>query len=146
MALCCSISKMFGLAKDMKVTKLITNMVAFNPPSDIQYKITKNKDMNNIIPTDTKNEFLKVNFEHAINDNISSVYPWLEQECYLLNKSTSPNSKKAKNIVLLHIINKTAKNNDNMTIIFSHGNSCDLGNTYAFLLDLATQLKVKYFI
>jgi hypothetical protein len=150
MASCCSISQMLGIAKEMNVTKLITNMIAFNPPSEVEYNIIRNNRENTISTSEifSVKNILKVQFQlsNYTNTNISEIYPWLEEECYLINKSDSNNSNnlfKTKNIVLLHIKNKNAKNRDNMTIIFSHGNSCDLASCYYFLVDLATQLKVK---
>ena len=91
-----------------------------------------------------------------ISDLASDVkYPWLEEECYYIqrvkkmtsNKKINGNHRKksdessnfnGKKIVILIIKVKNAKNN----VIFSHGNSSTIGTMYPYLLDLATQLKV----
>ena len=46
-----------------------------------------------------------------------------------------------KKIILLHIKNTFNTDEKKITIVHSHGNSCDLGVTFPFLIDLSTQLK-----
>jgi hypothetical protein len=126
-----------SLVKDMNMTKFITNLIAFNPPNPASYDIeTVTSSEKN-----TKN-YSKIKFTHSEFSEV--FYPWIETECYELFKKINTKSKKVKKIILLHIKNKSAKNK--LTFIFSHGNACDLGNIYPFLIDFASQMKVYNYL
>jgi hypothetical protein len=127
MALCCN--KMFSFAKEMHVYKLI-NFSIFTPP----------RPTYNIIDSNFNNDYgqcyKKVKFIHQDSSDIH--YHYLDIECHLLRKVVDK-----KKIVLLYIKNQSKKQN-NLTIIFSHSGSSDLGLIYPFLIDLSTQLKVIF--
>lgn len=128
MASCWSCHHLFSLTKESKVADMIANIIAFSPPSNRNYRIIedgKTKERGSC--------YTRVNFIHSDYDDVK--FPFIERECFLLQKCTNK-----KKIVLLHIIN-TSIERDKPTIIFSHGNSCDLGVIYPFLIDLSLQLK-----
>ena len=60
-------------------------------------------------------------------------FPWLELRLVFLE--TNLKSK----IPAIHLIHEEA----DFTIIYSHGNSSDIGNLYNYVLDMATHLKVS---
>lgn len=130
MEFCCNCSNFLTFAKSFNVTKLLTNLVAFMPPSKVKYQIRE--DLN---PRNKEDYYNKVKFIHEDFCNIS--FPWIKAESYLLRKG-----KNNRRIVLLHIINTSIKG-IKPTYIFSHGNACDLGEISPFLVDLSTQLKVS---
>jgi hypothetical protein len=76
-----------------------------------------------------------VNFVH--NDYKNIKYPWIDIEAYKIEKCSNK-----KKIILLHLKNMTNRNTNKVTLIFSHGNTSDLGVIYSFLIDLCTQMKV----
>jgi hypothetical protein len=131
MANCLSYSNLIKCAKDTMVVKYIANMAAFNPPSKVNYDILTHNE----ICTINDITFSHVEFIHKDYNNIK--YPWIDIQTFTINKS-----KTKKNIILLRIENKFASKDKKSTIIFSHGNSCDLSGMYSFLIDLSTYLKV----
>jgi hypothetical protein len=128
MALCFTCPSLFSLTKEIKVTNFFANIIAFSPPTQLNYRIVDDKEKQN----ERGGCYKKVNFQHIDWDNV--VHPWIEKDCYLLQKCSNK-----KKIVLIHIKNTSQENK--LTIIFSHGNSCDIGVIYPFLVDLSTQLK-----
>ncbi len=83
----------------------------------------------------------EVSFIHKESAEVN--YPWIKVQCYKVKK---PLFK--KKLIILHIINKKylnlniSKEIDSPTILFSHGNSCDLGTIYPNLIDMSSNLKV----
>ena len=65
---------------------------------------------------------------------LSNQYHWIEETCYLWEKSAE------KSIIILYLKNKASSINK-FTILFSHDVCSDLGKIYPFLYDLSTQLK-----
>ena len=65
---------------------------------------------------------------------LSNQYHWIEETCYLWEKSSE------KSIIILYLKNKASSINK-FTILFSHDVCSDLGKIYPFLYDLSTQLK-----
>lgn len=128
MASCFSCQKLISLSTENKVASMIAKFIAFVPPTNKSYKITEDGKSN-----ERGNCYLKVNFQHLEYEEVN--YPFIERDCYLLQKCTT-----RKKIVLIHIIN-TSINKNKPTIIFSHGNSCDIGVIYPFLIDMSIQLK-----
>ena len=126
MASCCNKESY----KENNQTKLLSGYLAFSPPSKPLYEIidTKNKE-------EKGNCYKIVDFIHKDFKNIK--YPWIDMEAYRIEKCLNK-----KKIILLHIKNKV-ENPNKVTLIFSHGNTSDLGVIYPFLLDLCTQLKVS---
>jgi hypothetical protein len=132
MASCWGCVRIFSISKEMNVTNVLAKMIAFSPPSRMTYDIKLNDESN-----ERGTCYKKINFIHSEHKEIS--YPWIEIDSYQLQKCSTK-----KKIVLLHIKNKNNNNKENkITIIFSHGNSCDLGVIYPFLIDMSTQLKVR---
>jgi hypothetical protein len=132
MSSCFDCRKCLTFAKKTNITKLISNF-AFLPPVDQNYSVVYskvNRKKGSIIE--------KIEFKHKFYESI--LYPWIEIQCFSVLK---PSNK--KRIIVLRIINKRNTENDKNTIIFSHGNASDLGQTYPFLIDLSTQLKVNKF-
>ncbi len=134
MSSCINCKKIFSLAKRTNLTKLIANQYAFVPPKEVNYEIVFS---NEIEEQKVGPCYRKVNFKHKLYDNI--MFPWIDIECYSILKSNKKNR-----IIVLRIINKFVEKTNKNTIIFSHGNSCDLGTQYSFLIDLSTQLRVNY--
>lgn len=127
MSSCWSCINFFSLGKDMKMSNMIANHVAFSPPDRKKYQIISTNE-----PCKRGSCYTKVKFIHSDYEHVT--FPWLTIDCYQLRKYNS----KGK-IVVLCVMNKSADPEN--TLIFSHGNSCDLGSTYPFLLDLSTQTK-----
>lgn len=118
-------------------------------------KLNKNEQKEKLIKGDCFDiKYEKVEFKSELASDV--IYPWIEEECYNIqrvkkitsNKKMNGNDRKnsdeslnfnGKKIVVLIIKVKNSKNN----IIFSHGNSSTIGTMYPYLLDLASQLKVK---
>jgi hypothetical protein len=128
MASCFSCHQLFKLSTENKVASMVAKFIAFVPPTVKNYKITEDVKSN-----ERGRCYVKVNFQHLEFDDVN--YPFIERDCYLLQKCITK-----KKIVLLHIIN-TSVDMHKPTIIFSHGNSCDIGVIYPFLIDLSIQLK-----
>ena len=126
---CWSCHHLFSLSKETNVANIIANIIAFSPPPNKNYRI-----LEDIKSKGRGNCYNKVNFQHSQFEDVK--YPFIEQECHLLQKFSTK-----KKIVLLHLINTSIEEGHKLTIIFSHGNSCDLGVIYPFLLDLSLQLK-----
>lgn len=131
MANCLTYSNFIKCAKDTGVVKLIANIAAFAPPTKIHYEISSPKD----ICTLNEITYSAVEFIHKDYNNIK--YPWLDIHTFTVNKF-----KTKKNIILLRIENTFASKDKKSTIIFSHGNACDLSGMYPFLIDISTYLKV----
>ena len=129
MSSCFGCSKLFSLAKDIKVTDAIASLIAFSPPSKINYTIENKGDINK-----RGKCYREVKFIHDDYNEIN--YPWIEITCHRIKKCSNN-----KHIIALHIKNNNMSKEKKLTIIFSHGNSCDLGKIYPFLIDLSTQLK-----
>jgi hypothetical protein len=130
---CCGCKKLFSFAKEIKVTSFLANIVAFNPPTKINYIIEELKKANN-----KKNRgacYKEIRFIHKDYENLEINYPWIQVSSYQIQKCSTK-----KKIVLLHIKN-TSKRDNKLTYIFSHGNACDLATIYPFLIDLSTQTK-----
>lgn len=160
MASCWGCKGMFTLANDMKVTKFIANMIAFSPPTKVNYEIEEEKNNtqeekqtveglvsgvnSNVGKTKSRGRgacYKKIKFIHR--DFAKVNYPWIDINCYQIQKCSTK-----KRIVLLHIKNTTndqknnkKRQNERLTFIFSHGNACDLSGIYSFLIDLSTQTK-----
>ena len=132
MSSCSACKNLFSIAKDMKVSSLIANMMAFSPPTRINY------DVEDIFSSQSSQRgacYQQIKFIHKDFSQIQ--YPWIEVECYRLQKCSSK-----KRIVLLRVKNIHANRDKKLlTILFSHGNACDLSSIYPFLIDLSTQLK-----
>jgi pimeloyl-ACP methyl ester carboxylesterase len=133
MASCWGCKKMFTIAKEMKVANFIANMMAFNPPTKVNYDLEEDNFSNN--NSNSRGACYKpIKFIHKEYSNV--YYPWINVDCYQLQKCSSK-----KRIVLLHIENTFVPKEKKLTLIFSHGNACDLSVVYPFLIDLSTQLK-----
>ena len=65
---------------------------------------------------------------------LSNQYHWIDETCYIWEKSTE------KSIIILYLKNKASSINK-FTVLFSHDVCSDLGKIYPFLYDLSTQLK-----
>ena len=65
---------------------------------------------------------------------LSNQYHWIDETCYIWEKSTE------KSIIILYLKNKASSINK-LTVLFSHDVCSDLGKIYPFLYDLSTQLK-----
>lgn len=133
MSSCFTCKKCLSFAKKTNITGLISNFAAFLPPMDPNYSIIYSK-----VNRKKGSCYEKVEFKHKLFDN--NIYPWIEIQCYSILKSDSK-----KRIICLRILNRKMKEEKNNTIIFSHGNSTDLGLMFPFLVDLSTQLKVIFF-
>lgn len=132
--------------------KELSKMITFSPPSPPKYTI---------IPCERNsirgNQYIKCNFipkifeevEDDLNLTDSSTpkgqeergytfnpFPWISVECFQIRKTDS----KVK-IVTLYIQNISVSREHKNTIIYSHGNSSDLGSLYSSYIDLASQLK-----
>ena len=84
----------------------------------------------NLIPQCHSVSFLHDQYQKLL----SNQYHWIEETCYVWDKTTE------KSIIILYLKNKAPSINK-FTILFSHNVCSDLGNNYAFLYDLSTQLK-----
>lgn len=117
------------MTRQNKLLKFIANVMAFTAPSHTTYDIEFEAD-------DSKRGTCskKVKFIHKEFCNLT--FPWLKIESFLFKKCLT-----RKNLVLLYIKNTNPLKNKS-TIIYSHGNNCDLGSTYSHLIDLSTQLKM----
>ncbi len=102
------------------------------PSKDISYDISReaDNDKNKIGSTIKKTQFIHRDFPNEI-------FPWIKKECFTVLKSDS----KSK-LVVLRIINSFYNSENKQTILYSHENASDLGSEYAFMVDLATQMKV----
>jgi hypothetical protein len=139
MASCFGCVKMFSIAKEMSMTNILVNLMAFSPPVKPEYDISYEDKCNN---EERGGCYKEVKF--VPHDYHEVVFPWIETECYHLKKCSNK-----KKIVLLYIKNKSMLKNNNkskVTLLFSHGNAVDLGGIYPFLVDLSTQLKVIFII
>jgi hypothetical protein len=129
MTSCFTCTSLFSLSKEVKVANMIANIIAFSPPTRASYSISEESK------TDERGAcYKKVNFHHMEYDEIE--YPWIEKQCYQIQKCTTK-----KRLIVMHIKNTSVPKENKFNIIFSHGNACDLGVIYPFLVDLSTQLK-----
>jgi len=105
-------------------------------PKIINYKVCFKSEAqkNKIGKTITKIEFLH-------NDFPNDEFPWIKKECFSILKSASKT-----HIIVLRIINSYNNCEEKPTILYSHENKRDLSHIFTFLVDLATQLKVKIFL
>lgn len=94
----------------------LINKLSFNPPRPPSYTIE-----NNCLCLLSK-----------ANSGLLSTFPWIDYS--LISIPTSSNTE----IPALHIINSSAQ----LTLLYCHGNSADLGLLFYYLLELSTQLKV----
>jgi len=76
-------------------------------------------------------------FYHENYSNIK--YNWINVEAFYVKKSNK------KNLAVISIKNINKNKENSFSILFSHGNSSDLGTMYPFLVDMATQLKVDIY-
>ncbi|OMJ87307.1 hypothetical protein SteCoe_10992 [Stentor coeruleus] len=94
----------------------LINKFSFNPPRPSSYTIENN------------NLYLL----SKVNSGILLTFPWIDYT--LITIPTASNTE----IPAIHIINSSA----NLTLLYCHGNSADLGLLFYYLLELSTQLKV----
>lgn len=117
-------------------SKLIceANNGLLNPSKEISYDISREaeNEKNKIGSTIKKIQFFHKDFPNEI-------FPWIKKECFSILKSDT----KTK-LVVLRIINSFCISESKQTVLYSHENSSDLGSVYAFMVDLATQMKVSF--
>lgn len=134
MSSCLNCKNFFSISKKLHLTKFVANRIAFAPPREKTYELIYSNQ--NDSPK-VGSCYRPVTFKHYIFPN--DIFPWIEIECFSILKSNKRNR-----IIVLKIINKNVDKMDKNTIIFSHGNSSDLGTQFPFLVDLATQMRVKF--
>ncbi len=79
----------------------------------------------------------KIEFLHKTYPN--DLFPWIKKECFSILKTDCKT-----NLIVLRIINNFYNDQEKLTILYNHENSTDLSSVYSFLVDLSTQLKVKF--
>ena len=121
-------------------TKKIAYIFSFQSPNS-SYNIVKKLSEDKVDSLD------KIIYQiidiHLINKqnvrDIVTSYPFLDFYSYLI---TDKSRSKDNAIVVVHIKNKKHKVKENVTnILFSHGNSTDIGYSLNFLIDLSYQLE-----
>ena len=137
-----------------QVKRELTKMITFSPPSPPRYTIipsdrcsmrgnqythcefiptlSEDKDKEKDIDLDTDSSTPKSDTP----PQCFNPYPWINIECYQLRKTDSKNK-----IICLIIHNTSVPKDKKNTIIYSHGNSSDLGSLYSSLIDIASILR-----
>ena len=106
--------------------------------TNLNTNTNKNTDTNLYINQYKNSEIKKLIF--SIKNFSEEIHPWIKNECYSVSNKNNQNS----NLIILRILNNFVKDEKKkFTILYSHENFVDLGIIYPFLVDMATQLKVK---
>jgi hypothetical protein len=133
MSSCLNCENFFSISKKLNITKFVANRIAFSPPKEKTYELIY---INQHEAQKVGSCYRPVIFKHYMYSN--DIFPWIEIECFSILKSNKRNR-----IIVLKVIYKNVNTKNKNTIIFSHGNSSDLGTQFPFLVDLATQMKVN---
>ena len=133
------------LGNESSLSKYIINKIAFNPPSTDTYSIKisdtvySHSSLSKSKPIFTqfgKCE-MEVDFISTKFPFFPSLFTFLTIKSYLLYKPQTQS-----HICLLHITNKAAMSSTKrFTLIYSHGNTSDLGDNLPFLTTLSNVLK-----
>lgn len=90
MTSCCECKKLFSFAKEMKVTKFIANIVAFSPPTKINYEIEEDKSERKRTLKNRGACYRQIKFVHKEYDNLETIkYPWIEVDSYQIQKCST---------------------------------------------------------
>ena len=126
MASCCN--KVFH--HESRPSNTVSNHIAICPPSKPTYTIEERRDSEYYGTC-----YKQIKFTHKDYNEIN--YPWIKVEAYKAKKYTNKNK-----LIILYFKTANIIQPNRTTIIFSHGNTTDLGVIYPFLMDLVSQLKV----
>ncbi len=112
--------------------------IDFRTPKNKNYSISPKDKINDSKFGSKCNEILYHDHLHSLT-NSTVDYPFLTQRFFQFNTSKG-------GVIVISFIRNDSKKNGINTLIFSHDYKTTLGDNYAFILDMATQLKVMLYI